>query len=254
MTVNRSRFDRAHADVRATFDTYRALRDALDPDDRLTADGRRAELADRVAAAGLTGRLDAARAAVLDAVESADRDAAAVRATLLPPRLTGMDAVAAELRAQRVWARTVRGLDGLDDSAAYLAALDRLRDADPETRAVLLEEVPAYLAARGHDARGIDDGIDRVLRDVSPDYAAALAHARWAARAAQTVTAGEGAVRAALDGTGSDDAVMIQAGGIVPDPPATTEPAAPSDRVGARIAEITATMPTAAPAAPAAAS
>jgi hypothetical protein len=89
-------------------------------------------------AAELTGRVTAAEAA---------RDKA------LTPKALAVDATAAELRAARYWNRT-RPLLDLEDNAAKLfpAVMQLVETVDDADLATVLEELPAYLQARGVDA------------------------------------------------------------------------------------------------------
>jgi hypothetical protein len=95
--------------------------------------------------------------------------------------LTPVGDTAAELRAQRTWDREKGKLDGLstegERSAAVRSAIEKCDD--PATLAVLIEEGPAYLQAKGVD----DSWLPGVIAEKVP----ALAEAKTTLNRAQNV-------------------------------------------------------------------
>jgi hypothetical protein len=133
------------------------------PNDRYSADGYRAEV-------GAFAETEAARS-VDKAVEQVRqrRDQAQTQIDRIRRDLSPNGDTAAELRASRYWDRTRRILDNLDSASLYGAAQDLLSTADQAELGTLLQEIPAYLQARGQNTEWIDTAVAQVV----PEYSAA---------------------------------------------------------------------------------
>ena len=131
--------------------------------DRYSAEGLREQIAN-------FAETDAARA-VNTAVEQVRqrRDQAQTQSDKVRRELSPDGDTAAELRAARSWDRTQRLLDNTKGEAVALAAQGLMASADRREFGVLLQELPAYLAARGQNADWIDDAVSQLV----PEYGSA---------------------------------------------------------------------------------
>jgi hypothetical protein len=104
--------------------------------------------------------IDSAVADVRQRADEAGADVSQLRRDLSPE----LDA-AAELRASRYWHRTERRLDRVEGDELATAAQDLITGANITELGILMQEVPAYLASRGHQS----DWVDYVVADRVPE-------------------------------------------------------------------------------------
>lgn len=73
---------------------------------------------------------------------------------------------ATELRNTRYWTRASRRLDNVTDGGYLRTVQDLVNNASPDELGVLLQELPAYLEAKGHAS----DYLDTLVQEVAPEY------------------------------------------------------------------------------------
>ena len=125
------------------------------PREHYSADGLKAQIKK-------FGDTDAAKAVDIAVANVRDRaDKATAQVEKIRRDLSPNGDTAAELRATRYWDRTKPGLDNAKEGA-FGRAQKLIANADREELGVLLQELPAYL-----EARGLPDGLDRHRRGPS---------------------------------------------------------------------------------------
>ncbi len=158
--------------------------------------------------------LDALEATVNARAEMARRRVDATKADLRPKVDT-----AAQLHAQRTWARVERLLESKDRGEVAATARRLLAEADDQELATLAVELPFYLEARGVGSEWLDDDLSRRV----PKYAAVKEELHRAKQAQTLMRHNIGAVRRGLqNGRPADRATLV--------PPSNYDP----DRVEAR--------------------
>jgi hypothetical protein len=135
-----------------------------------------AGLQDQIAKFSDTSAVKAVDAAVTQVQERTD--ALAAQVDTIRKGMSSPGDTAAELRAGRYWDRTKSLLDNAEGSP-FVTAQKLIANADRTELGTLLQELPAYLQARGHTS----DWIDTVVRNAVPEYGAARAQLTKAQRA-----------------------------------------------------------------------
>lgn len=113
------------------------------------------------------------------AAQAVERSVDAVRVTAEAAQLAADRALerlqpkgdtATELRNSRYWNRVEAQLDSIADGGKRLPVVDELiKNANPNELGVLIEELPAYLRAKGSDASFVDELVAQAV----PEYGAA---------------------------------------------------------------------------------
>jgi hypothetical protein len=154
--------------------------------DRITRHGAQDQLTRRAIQLNWGGRLRAAETSVNAYADSAQASVATARQKLSQPDPGNAPGVF-ELYAARIWDRHRRLLDSLEPVAASFRAQSLLETASGDERAVLLQELGAYLESRDPDS------VDQFERAVpaalasDPEYAAATEYATHANNVAGTL-------------------------------------------------------------------
>jgi hypothetical protein len=128
--------------------------------DHYTPDGFSAQIAE-FASTDAAAAVDMAVSQVRERVEEAAAQVDTLRRDLSPHSDT-----ATELRATRYWDRTRRILDNLGSGKLFGVAQDLISKADRAELSTLLQELPAYLQARGQTNTWIDAAVAKVV----PEY------------------------------------------------------------------------------------
>jgi hypothetical protein len=149
---------------------------------------------------------DAAKA--VDTAEQqvvARRDQAQTQLDKVYKSLSPNGDAAAESRATRLWNRTERLLDSLDNSAKFGAAQDIIKQASREELGTLLQELPAYLKSCGVTT----DWIDTVVGQTVPEYSNAKAQLQKADAAVMFVRQNANSLRRAFADGRTNGVVIV---------------------------------------------
>jgi hypothetical protein len=176
------------------------------PHGRYSEDGFRSEI-------GAFADTDVARA-VDKAVEQVRlrRDQAQTQVDKIRRDLSPSGDTAAELRASRYWDRTRRLLDNLNSPNLFGAAHDLISNANRAELGTLLQEIPAYLQARGQSTEWIDTAVAKAV----PEYAEAREELTKADRALLVTSYNAKALRQGFN-NGRPPAVLADPGKYDPD-------------------------------------
>jgi hypothetical protein len=174
--------------------------------DRFSAEGLREQIAN-------FADTDAARA-VNTAVEQVQqrRDQAQTQADKVRRDLSPSGDTAAELRAARYWNRTKGVLDTLDSGQLLPTAQDLIAKADRTELGTLLQELPAYVQARGQTTEWLDPALAQVV----PEFGRAREQLTKAEQALQITEHNANALRRGFT-EGRPPTVLVEPGGYDPD-------------------------------------
>ena len=145
-----------YRDFETIADEARAAASSARSNPFLTVDGQTDALHAADKAQGWTTRVDAIDAELAARTTRPQKTAEDALHTATD-RPTGTDALAAQIRAQRFWARTKPVLDSKPAAGVLAAAMSLVETADPADLATTLEELPSYLQARGLDGGDVLD-------------------------------------------------------------------------------------------------